>query len=321
MMDWTDPHDRFFLRQCSRHTLLYTEMVPAQAVWFGKAERFLAHQLSERPVAVQFGGSDPRQLELCARLAGDWAYDEVNLNVGCPSDRVQSGRFGACLMAEPQLVAELVAAMRGATSLPVTVKTRIGIDDMDSEAELFAFIEAIRASGARTVIIHARKAWLQGLSPKQNREIPPLCYQRVFAVKDAFPDMEVIINGGVQSLDEAAMLLERVDGVMMGRAAYHNPYLLAEADRRIFGDAGSPVATEHELVEAYLPYVEARLAEGERLSRMTRHIVGLFQGRPGARRWRRYLSEHGPRRDADSEVIRAALALVSPEIEREAVSG
>ncbi len=306
MQDWTDRHDRYFLRLCSRHTLLYTEMIPAQALWHGKRDEFLSHSACERPVAAQFGGSDPEQLRLCARLAQAWGYDEVNLNVGCPSDRVQSGRFGACLMAEPSLVADLVAAMREACQLPITVKTRIGIDDRDSDADLLGFVGAVRDAGCEAVIVHARKAWLKGLNPKQNREIPPLDYDRVRRVKAQFPDLEVIINGGVRDLDQAAELVEDFDGVMLGRAAYHDPYLLAQADQRIFGDDGQRAPDRHEILEAYMPYMAEQLDHGVRLSHMTRHIMGLFQGLPGARRWRRYLSEHAHAPDAGIEVVREA---------------
>lgn len=309
MMEWTDPHDRFFLRLCSQHTLLYTEMVPAQAVWHAKAERFLAYNREEHPVAVQFGGSEPAHLALCARLAEEHGYDEVNLNVGCPSDRVQSGRFGACLMAEPELVAELVDVMRGNTRLPVTVKTRIGIDDMEDYDGLARFVETVHSAGCRTFIVHARKAWLQGLSPKENREIPPLRYELVHRLKQDYPGLEIVINGGVRSLDQAQAQLERVDGVMIGREAYQNPYMLVEADARVFGDS-RPRPTRHELVEAYLPYVERQLSAGTRLTRMSRHIIGLFQGVPGAKGWRRYLSENAPKPGAGSEVIREALARV-----------
>lgn len=313
MQDWTDRHDRYFLRLCSRRALLYTEMIPAQALWHGKRAAFLDHADFERPLAAQFGGSDPEQLRLCARLAQDWGYDEVNLNVGCPSDRVQSGRFGACLMAEPELVGDLVVAMRDACDLPVTVKTRIGIDDQDEASDLMRFVETVREAGCRSLTIHARKAWLQGLNPKENREIPPLRYDRVRAVKSSFPDLEVIINGGVQDLDQAESLLADFDGVMMGRAAYHDPYQLAWADQRIFGESG-PVPDRHEILESYIPYMADQLTRGVRLSHMTRHILGLFQGVPGARRWRRFLSENAHRPDAGIEVVREAARQVAPPV-------
>ncbi len=310
MVDWTDPDDRYLLRLCSRHTLLYTEMVPAQAVWHGRAERFLAYNAEEHPVAVQFGGADPEQLGRCAELAEAWGYDEVNLNVGCPSDRVQAGRFGACLMAEPELVGELIGAMRERTRLPVTVKTRIGIDERDSYAQLAGFVERVAAAGCSTFVIHARKAWLQGLSPKENREKPPLRHDRVHALKRDFPHLEIVLNGGIESPDAADVALAGVDGVMVGREAYRNPWLLAEADRRVFGDANAPVLSRQAVIAAYLPYVERRRAEGVRLSRMTRHLVGLFQGLPGARQWRRHLSEAACRAGAGTEVIRDAARLV-----------
>ncbi len=310
IMDWTDPDDRVLLRLCSRHALLYTEMVPAQAIWHGRAERFLAYNREEHPVAVQFGGAEPRQLARCAELAQAWGYDEVNLNVGCPSGRVQAGRFGACLMAEPELVAELVGAMRASTRLPVTVKTRIGIDDLDGYEHLARFVERVAAAGCGTFVIHARKAWLQGLSPKENREKPPLRHDRVHALKRVLPHLEIILNGGITSPDPAAQALDDLDGVMIGREAYQHPYLLATADRRIFGDAVAPIPTRQAIVAQYLDHVERRLAEGVRLSRMTRHLVGLFHGLPGARQWRRHLSEAGSRPGAGVEVIREAAGVV-----------
>ncbi|WP_435101229.1 tRNA dihydrouridine(20/20a) synthase DusA [Arhodomonas sp. AD133] len=310
MMDWTDRHARYLLRLISRRTLLYTEMVPAQALWHGKAERFLAFDAAEHPVALQLGGSDPAQLAYGAELGAAWGYDEINLNCGCPSDRVQSGRFGACLMAEPALVAELVAAMRGGTSLPVTVKTRIGIDDLDEYRHLARFVETVAGAGCRSFTIHARKAWLHGLSPKENRDIPPLDYERVARLKDDFPELEIVLNGGVKTLDEAETLLERFDGVMIGRAGYQTPYLLAEADRRIFG-LSAPAPAREAVARQYMDYVARELEAGVRLSRMSRHLVGLFQGLPGARAWRRHLSEYGPRRDAGVDVIAEALEHVA----------
>jgi len=311
MVDWTDRHERYFLRLLSQRTLLYTEMIPAAAVWHGKQAACLDHDPAERPVAAQFGGSDPEQLALCARLAEAWGYDEVNLNVGCPSDRVQSGRFGACLMAEPRLVAELVTAMREACQLPVTVKTRIGIDDQDTASDLFRFVDAVRGTGCATLIVHARKAWLKGLNPKQNREIPPLRYDRVEAVKSAYPDMEVVINGGVADLGQARELLADFDGVMLGRAAYQDPYLLAWADAYMFGDRQAAVPSRSEVLAGYMAYMESELARGTRLSLMTRHILGLFQGVPGAKRWRRHLSENANRPGAGIEVVREAARHVS----------
>lgn len=309
MMGCTDSHARYFLRLCSRRALLYTEMVPAQAMWYGRAERFLAYNGAEHPVAVQFGGSDPHQLAHCACMAEAYGYDEINLNIGCPSERVQAGRFGACLMAEPGLVAELVTSMRGVTTLPITVKTRIGIDQQDSYETLAKFVEYVASVGCQTFIVHARKAWLKGLSPKENRERPVLRYDRVHWLKQDFPELEIVINGGLRTLGQAEEQLAEVDGVMLGRAVYHNPYLLAQADTRLFGDAVPP-PTRYELVRAYLPYVERQLARGVRLSCMLRPIVGLYQGLPGARAWRSHLSEWGARRGAGIEVIRQALRLV-----------
>jgi len=310
MLDLTDRHCRYFLRQLTRQTLLYTEMVTTGAVLRGHRERLLAYDPVERPLALQLGGSDPADLAQCARIASEWGYDEVNLNVGCPSDRVQSGRFGACLMAEPALVAECVAAMRTVTTLPVTVKTRIGIDHRDSYAELAEFVGKVAAGGCAVFIIHARKAWLNGLSPKENREIPPLRYDVVYRLKQDFPALTLIINGGLTGLDQVTEQLDRVDGAMMGRAAYENPYLLAEADQRLFGSV-EPLPTRHQVIQALLPYVETRLQQGMPLHSLTRHILGLFQGIPGARAWRRYLSEHACRPGAGAGTLEAALQCVA----------
>ncbi|WP_422126357.1 tRNA dihydrouridine(20/20a) synthase DusA [Thioalkalivibrio sulfidiphilus] len=305
MLDWTDRHCRYFLRLISRHTLLYTEMVTTGALLHGDRERFLAYDSDEHPLALQLGGSEPQDLAACARMAEHYGYDEVNLNVGCPSDRVQSGRFGACLMAEPALVADCVAAMRAACGLPVTVKTRIGIDDRDSYEELTAFIDTVHRAGCQTFIIHARKAWLQGLSPRENREVPPLRHDWVFRLKQDFPELEIILNGGVKDLDTVGEALRLVDGVMLGREAYHNPYVLAQVDGRFYGDA-HPIPSRHQVVARFLPYVEVRLSEGVPLQAMTRHILGLFQGVPGARAWRRYISENAHRDGAGIEVIEEA---------------
>ncbi len=306
MMDWTDRHCRYFLRLISRHVYLYTEMITTGAILHGDSERLLRFHPDEHPLALQLGGSDPGELAACARIAAKYGYDEVNLNVGCPSDRVQTGRFGACLMADPALVAECVAAMGEASPLPVTVKTRIGIDEHQSYAFLAQFVATVAAAGCRTLIIHARKAWLQGLSPKENREVPPLDYQAVYRVKQDFPQLEIILNGGITDLNQAQDHLTKVDGVMLGRAAYHNPYLLAEVDRRFFGDLRPPLS-RHQVVARMLPYVEQELAAGTRLHHITRHILGLYQGVPGARAWRRYLSEHGHGEAAGPEVIQQAL--------------
>lgn len=311
MLEWTDRHFRYFIRRITRHTLLYTEMITTGAVLHGDRERLLGYDPQEHPLALQLGGSNPAELAACARIAEDLGYDEVNLNVGCPSDRVQNGRFGACLMAEPQLVSECVAAMKASVKLPVTVKTRIGIDARDSYEELCAFVETVAEGGCETFIIHARKAWLQGLSPKENREIPPLRYDVALALKRDFAHLQVILNGGIQSLDESLEHLREFDGVMIGRAAYHNPYLLADADRLIFGDA-QPVPSRHEVLDAFLPYVEMQLSRGVRLQSMSRHILGLFHGTGGGRRWRRHLSEHAHKHGATAGVLREAAALTDP---------
>lgn len=305
MMDWTDRHCRHFLRQISRHTLLYTEMVTSGAILHGPRERLLAFHPAEHPVALQLGGSDPAELAECARIGADYGYDEINLNCGCPSDRVQSGRFGACLMAEPALVAECVAAMRAAVSLPVTVKTRIGIDEFDTYEFLHDFVARIAAAGCEIFIIHARKAWLKGLSPKENREVPPLRYDVPARLKADFPQLQIVLNGGVKTLDDVQTHLQTFDGVMIGREAYSNPYLLAEVDRRFYGAASVP--GREEILARQLPYIETQLQTGVPLARMTRHMLGLFQGEPGARHWRRYLSEHAPTAPADLDVVRRAL--------------
>ncbi len=308
MMDWTDRHCRYFHRLLSRHARLYTEMLTSGAVLHGDRERLLGFNPAESPLALQLGGSDPADLARCARIGADFGYAEINLNVGCPSDRVQSGRFGACLMAEPALVADCMAAMRAAVDIPVTVKTRIGIDERDSYAELADFVDRIAAAGCRTVIVHARKAWLQGLSPRQNREIPPLDYPRVYRLKRDFPQLNIIINGGIVDLETVSRHLSQVDGVMLGRAVYQNPYLLAEADQQLFG--GPPPRCRRAVVEALLPYIEQQLRHGARLQAMVRHVLGLYQGQPGARHWRRYLSENAHRRGADVEVVVEALRRV-----------
>jgi len=306
MMDWTDRHERAFLRVISRRTLLYTEMVTTGAILHGDRDRLLDFDASEHPVALQLGGSEPADLADAAMAGAARGYDEINLNLGCPSDRVQRGRFGACLMTEPELVAEGVAAMIDAVDVPVTVKTRIGVDETDSYEALQAFVARIAAAGCRSFTIHARKAWLSGLSPKENREVPPLRYEVVYDLKRDFPDLEIILNGGVLSLDEAEAHLEKVDGVMIGRAAYQTPYVLAEADVRIFGET-TPVKSREEIVAAFLPYVERRLSEGVPLKSMTRHMLGLFNGLPGARAWRRHLAEEAHRPGAGPEVIEAAV--------------
>ncbi|MQX36717.1 tRNA dihydrouridine(20/20a) synthase DusA [Roseospira navarrensis] len=310
MMDWTDRHDRYFLRLLSRHTLLYTEMVTTGALLHGDAARHLDHDPAEPPLALQLGGSDPAALAACARMGTAWGYDEINLNVGCPSDRVSSGRFGACLMAEPALVAECVAAMAEATDRPVTVKHRLGIDHLDSDDHLHRFVAAVSDAGCRVFIVHARKAWLNGLSPRENREVPPLQPERVRRLKAAFPHLTIIYNGGVRDLEAAAALLEgpdALDGVMIGRAAYETPWILAEADRRVFGDAAAPLPDRTAVARAMADYAARRMAEGVPLQAITRHILPLFHGVPGARAWRRHLSETAHRPGAGPEVILAAL--------------
>ncbi|MFN2337717.1 MAG: tRNA dihydrouridine(20/20a) synthase DusA [Gammaproteobacteria bacterium] len=306
MLDWTDRHCRYFLRLLSRHSWLYTEMVTTGAILHGDWERLLGFDPAEQPVALQLGGSDPGKLARCAHLGAERGYAEINLNVGCPSDRVQSGRFGACLMATPMLVAEGVAAMAAAVDIPVTVKCRIGIDEQEDYATFAAFVDTVAAAGCRTFIIHARKAWLQGLSPKENRDIPPLRYDWVYRLKAERPGLEIILNGGIRSLDEAEAHLERVDGVMLGREVYHHPWLLAEVDGRLYGN-DHPVDDPRDIAQAMLPYIEAQLARGTHLKHMTRHMLGLFQGQPGARAWRRHLSENAHHPGAGIRVVEDAL--------------
>ena len=308
MMDWTDRHCRFFLRLLSPHSLLYTEMVTAQAIVYGDRVRLLGFDDAEHPLALQIGGSDPAMLADAARIGAEFGYDEINLNVGCPSDRVQSGSFGACLMAQPALVRDCVAAMREAVDVPVTVKSRIGIDDHDDYEFLAAFVGAVAESGCRVFVVHARKAILSGLSPKENREVPPLKYDYVHRLKRDFPDLTIVLNGGLADLGVVRGELARVDGVMIGREAYHNPYFLALAEEALYGVAPPDRGV---VVEAFLPYLQAWLAKGVRLSSMTRHILGLYAGQPGARRWRRRLSEGSANATGDAETVRRALAEVA----------
>jgi len=314
MMDWTDRHCRYFHRQLTRRAMLYTEMLTAKAAIHGKREWLLGFSPEEHPVALQLGGSEPDELAQAARIGEDFGYDEINLNIGCPSDRVQAGRFGACLMAEPELVAECVSAMRAAVSAPVTVKCRIGIDDQDSEADFARFIETVAAAGCTTFIVHARKAWLDGLSPKQNRDVPSLDYGRIYRLKAVRSDLTVIINGGIASLEEADQHMMHVDGVMLGRAAYQSPWLLADVDRRYY-DGSLPRKDLRDVVEAMMPHIGEQLANGHRLHAITRHMVGLFQGVPGARAWRRTLSDAGARPDAGLDLLREALGCVTREAE------
>jgi tRNA-dihydrouridine synthase A len=313
MMDWTDRHCRVFHRLMTRRGLLYTEMLTSGAIIHGDRQRLLAFDHSEHPVALQLGGSEPRDLATAAKIGEDFGYDEINLNVGCPSDRVKEGRFGACLMAEPALVADCVAAMKSAVTIPVTVKCRIGIDDQDPEAALDALARAVVAAGADALIVHARKAWLNGLSPKENRDIPPLDYDRVYRLKAAMPHVPVIINGGIGSLDEARQHLAHVDGVMLGRAAYQEPWRLLGVDPELFGEA-APCANMKDVFEAMTPYIERELAAGTRLHSITRHFVGAFHGVPGARAFRRHLAEQGVGPGAGIDVLRDAVALVQPVV-------
>jgi tRNA-dihydrouridine synthase A len=309
MMDWTDRHCRVFHRLMTRRARLYTEMLTTGAVIHGDRRRLLGFDACEHPLALQLGGSDPRDLATAAKIGEDFGYDEINLNVGCPSDRVKDGRFGACLMAEPALVAAGIAAMKHAVRIPVTVKCRIGIDDQNPEIALDVLANGVVAAGADALVVHARKAWLNGLSPKENRDIPPLDYERVYRLKAAFPDVPVIINGGIAGLTEARAHLAHVDGVMLGRAAYQEPWRLLAADPELFGEA-SPHATMKDVFEAMMPYIERELARGTRLHAMTRHFVGAFHAVPGARAFRRHLAENGVRPGASVNVLRDAIALV-----------
>lgn len=310
MMDWTDRHCRFFHRLMSRRALLYTEMVTTGAVIHGPRERLIGFDPAEHPVAVQLGGCDPADLAKAARICADFGYDEINLNVGCPSDRVQDGRFGACLMRHPALVGECVAAMKAAVSVPVTVKCRIGVDEQDPEEALDALAGAVVAAGVDALIVHARKAWLQGLSPKENRDVPPLDYERVRRLKASRPDLPVALNGGLGSIDQALMEMRGLDGVMLGRAAYHEPELLLAVDKAFFGEE-PPLPDAFAVVEAMEPYVARKLGEGVRLSSITRHMLGLFAGRPGARAYRRHLAQEAVKPGADLDTLRAAVAHVS----------
>lgn len=306
MMDWSDRHCRFFHRQMTRHAMLYTEMVTAAAILHGPKDRLLDYSTAEHPIALQIGGSDPRELAEATRIAAAWGYDEINLNVGCPSDRVQSGCFGAVLMERPALVADCVAAMIAESNMPVTVKCRIGVDDQDPEIVLPDFLEKISAAGVTHFIIHARKAWLKGLSPKENREIPPLNYDLVLRMKAAFPQLTICINGGITSLDQAQSLLEQgLDGVMLGRAAYHDPASVLVGADALWGEASGLDAFG--AVEAMRPYMLDHIAQGGRLHQITRHMLGLFTGRPGARGWRRVLSERANKPGAGLDVLDAAL--------------
>ncbi|MEC6825126.1 MULTISPECIES: tRNA dihydrouridine(20/20a) synthase DusA [Photobacterium] len=314
MLDWTDRHCRYFHRLMSKEALLYTEMVTTGAIIHGKGD-FLAYNEEEHPLALQLGGSNPVDLARCAKLAADRGYDEINLNVGCPSDRVQNGMFGACLMGEAELVAQCVAAMREVADIPVTVKTRIGIDDQDSYEFLTHFIQTVsEKGGCDNFTIHARKAWLKGLSPKENREIPELDYPRVYQLKQDFPQLTMAINGGIKTFEEMEQHLKYMDGVMVGREAYQSPYLMAEVDQRLFG-SNRPVMKRREVVEAMYPYIEQQLANGSYLGHITRHMLGLFQNMAGARQWRRYISENAHKPGAGIEVVQQALAKIPAELD------
>ena len=305
MMDWTDRHCRYFMRLLSPSVFLYTEMVTANALHFGDAESLLRYDDSEHPIAVQLGGSDPALMAEAAARAAGVGFDEININVGCPSDRVQSGQFGACLMAQPDIVADCYSAMQSSIDIPVTVKTRIGIDDHDSDEYLTRFVDALSVAGCEKFIVHARIAILDGLSPKENRTVPPLNYERVYRLKEAYPDLEIVLNGGISEIDHVEDVLGRVDGVMIGRQAYHHPYFLAELEHHM--NPTVPLPDRRNIVERMLPYIKRELEQGERLGRITRHMVGLFAGMPGARAWRRYLSEHAFRDGAGTEVLLEAL--------------
>ena len=306
MLDWTDRHCRYFHRLLTQNALLYTEMVTTGAILHGDQQRFLDFNTAESPVSFQLGGSCPEDLARCAQLIEAYGYAEVNLNVGCPSDRVQKGRFGACLMLEPNLVADCVQAMREAVTIPVTVKCRIGVDEQDSYEVLVGFIQTVAEVGCKTFIVHARKAWLKGLSPKQNREVPPLCYEVVYQLKQDFTDLMFILNGGITCLQQSQQILQQLDGVMVGREAYHNPYLLAQVDNQLYGASGV-LKSRHEIVQQLIPYIDDYIEQGGRLHSVTRHVLGLFHGVAGARAWRRILSEQAVKKGATSSVLLEAL--------------
>lgn len=318
MMEWSTSDCRTFWRLLTKKAVLYSEMVTTGALLHGDKARFLDYNACEHPLALQLGGSNPKDLAECSKIAENWGYDEVNLNCGCPSDRVQNGMIGACLMAEPELVAECIAAMQNAVKIPVTVKHRIGIDDMEDYEGLVKFVSTIAATGCNTFIVHARKAWLKGLSPKENREVPPLQYDKVYQLKQDFPHLEIIINGGITTLEQSKQLLEHVDGVMLGREAYANPYLLAEVDQQIYG-VSHTVISRQEVMEGFIAYCEEQLAKGTRLNHLTRHILGLYHGMPRARQFRRILSEQAHKPGAGIDVVKQALEVLNevplPDIE------
>ena len=306
MMDRTDRHYRYFMRQITRETWLYTEMVTSPAIKHGDRPHLLDYSHEEHPIALQVGGDDPEELALCAQVAEEWEYDEINLNVGCPSSRVQSGNFGACLMAQPDTVARCIEAMRNATSIPVTVKHRIGIDDLDRYEDMAKFVSVVSEAGCERFVVHARKAWLQGLSPKENRDVPPLRYEDVYRLKQDFPNLIIEINGGFLNHDQIQPQLEKVDGVMVGRAAYDNPYLFAIADQQYYQTV-NPVRSRHEVAKAMLPYIEQWTSKGLKLNKITRHMLQLFTGRPGSRYWKRHLTELSCKPNAGPEVVAEAL--------------
>lgn len=306
MIDWSDRHCRYLWRLLSKRALLYTEMVTTGALLYGDAARHLDYHEAEHPLALQLGGSEPKDLAACAKMGEQWGYDEINLNCGCPSDRVQSGRFGACLMAEPEVVADCVKAMQDAVSIPVTVKHRIGIDDQDEYADLTHFVDTVAASGCKTFIVHARKAWLKGLSPKQNREVPPLRYERVYQLKKDFPDLEFILNGGINSIEAAQAHYQSVDGAMVGREAYHNPYLLTQVDGELFGEQAD-IPSREQVLEDYARYSAEQIDRGIQLQHLSRHVLGLFHGEKGGKKFRRYISENVPRNKSDRDLLLRAL--------------
>ena len=309
MMDYTDRHFRYFLRQISRRVLLYTEMITCAAIVHGDCQKLLGYSPAEHPLSLQLGGDDPQQLALCAEIGQDWGYDEINLNVGCPSDRVQNGHFGACLMAQPELVAECVAAMQARVKIPVTVKHRIGIDHRDRYEDLAEFVQTVAAGGCQRFTVHARKAWLQGLSPKENRTVPPLQYETVYRLKQDFPELMIEINGGITTLEQTQSHLKRVDAVMIGRAAYEDPYLFATVDQAIYGDIKEPISRQ-EIVQKMLPYIDQWLSQGGRLHNVTRHLLTLFKGQPGTKGWKRHLSEQVPLPQAGVHTLLEALQWV-----------
>ena len=307
MLDCTDRHARYFLRQISHHAVMYTEMVTTGALIHGDRPRFLDFDSAEHPIALQLGGSEPKHMAQCSVYAEEWGYDEVNINVGCPSDRVQSGSFGACLMLSPEIVAENVKAMTESVDIPVTVKTRIGVDEQEPRQALWALTEAVANAGCQVLIVHARKAWLKGLSPKENRDIPPLDYELVYELKNAFPELDIIINGGINTIDQCQQHLQQVDGVMMGREAYANPYILSNVDALLYGE-DRPVASREQVLSTYLRYASKHLSKGVRLNHLSRHIIGLFHGESNSRVWRRHISENAHLPEAGIEVLEQAFS-------------